>query len=122
MTKQSSIVVALIASFAVWGAIEGVADNNFTKLGQTLSLVHIVLISALIFWWATLDSVERNYELSTGWKVCLVLLGILSMPFFLFSNRPQRRRLKSVAKGFGFFLIAALLYAGSYIAVTWQGA
>lgn len=120
MTKQSAIVATLVASFAVWGVIEGVADNNFTKLGQTLSLLHAVLISALIFWWASVDSVERNYKLSTGWKFGLLLLGIVSMPFFLISNRPPERRALSVAKGFGLFLIASLLYAGTYVAATWR--
>ena len=122
MNKQSSIVVVLVASFALWGVLEGVADNHFTKLGRTLSFVHIVLISALLFWWATLDAVRNNYTLSAGWKSALVLLGLGSMPFFLYSKRPQQRRWWSVAKGFGLVAAAFLLYLCTYTFVTQHGA
>lgn len=115
MKIQTYVVATLVSSFALWGVLEALADNRFTKLGGTLSFVHVVLISALIFWWATLDAAGRNQRLSGGWKAALVLLGIVSMPFYLHKNRPTGRRLVSIAKGFGLFIVAGVLYSASYV-------
>jgi len=115
MKKQTIVVAALIASFALWGIFEALADTRFTRLGGTLSFVHVVLISGLIFWWATLDSESRSRSLSTGWKAALVLLGIVSVPFYLYSQRQVDRRWLSIAKGLALLVTACVLYTTSYV-------
>ena len=115
MTRQALVATGLVASFALWGMLEALADNRFTKLGGTLSFLHAVLISGVIFWWATLDSEDRDDHLSDGWKAALVLLGIASMPFYLHKYRPATRRWVSIAKGFGLFVAALGLYSLAYL-------
>lgn len=115
MKKQALIAAGLISSFALWGAFEALADNRFTKLGGTLSSLHVFLMSGLIFWWATLDRAEKDDRLSGGWTAVLVLLGIASMPFYLHRYRPPARRWISIAKGFGLFAAAAILYGATYV-------
>lgn len=115
MKKQDLIVTGLIASFALWGVFEALADNRFTKLGGTLSLVHVVLIAGLIFWWGALDAEARSSRLGAGWKVALVLFGIASMPLYLYTTRPNDRRWISIAKGFGLFVAACMLYVTAYV-------
>lgn len=117
MKKQTIIVAVLIASFVLWGVFEALADNRSTKLGGALPLMHLVFISGLIFWWATLDSGNRGRSLSTGWKAALVFLGIVSMPFYLHTTRQPDRRWISIAKGLGFFATACALYFATYTLV-----
>ncbi len=115
MTKRSLIAAGLVSSFALWGVLEALADNRYTKLGGTLAFIHVVLISGLLFWWATLDRAARSDRLSGGWKAAVVLLGIASMPFYLHRHRPAGQRWVSIAKGVGLFLLATALYGTAYV-------
>ncbi len=117
MKKKTYVVIGLISSFAVWGVLEALADNRFTRLSSLLSVVHAVLISLCIFWWARLDRREAGERLKRGWGIALILLGMASMPFYLFKHRPRERRWISIAKGVGLVVIALLLYVSTYVLI-----
>lgn len=117
MKKQTIIVAVLIASFALWGVFEALADNRLTKLGGALPFMHLVFISGLILWWATLDSVNRGRSLSAAWKIALIFLGIVSMPFYLHTTRQRDRRWISIAKGLVVFATSCAIYYATYTLV-----
>lgn len=114
MKGKTAVVIGLVSSFALWGVLEALADNRFTRLGVTLSLLHAVLISGCIVWWAALDRRENGARLTGGWVAALVLLGFASVPFYLYKHRPSGRRWRSIGKGFGLLLLAVLLYVTTY--------
>lgn len=115
MKKKNYVAIGLISSFALWGVLEALADNRVARLSSVLSVVHALLISICIFWWARLDRREAGERLTRGWGIALILLGMATMPFYLFKHRPRERRWISIAKGFGLVVLALLLYVSTYV-------
>lgn len=104
----------LLFTFPVWGVMEGLADHDSTVASSLLSIVHVLLMSGLIFWWAWRDTHARGVPFKTGWKFALVLLGIASVPFYLFHHRPPERRWISIGKGVALLVAAFALYLFAY--------
>lgn len=108
------IIGLLVASFALWGGLESLAEIRFPQARRALLIAHGVLIAGLVFWWASVDAEARGGRLGAIWKLALVVLGIASIPIYLHVHRPRQRRWRAIAKGMGILLVACLLYAAAY--------
>lgn len=104
---------ALIAlSFLVFGVLEGLTWGD-RAAEFVLPVVHVVLLAFLLFWWASEDAFQRGTRLSTGTIVCIVVFGLMWVPFYLANTRPDRAWVRWLPKG---LLLLALCF-GSYLGV-----
>jgi len=106
----SPTLIAL--SFGVFGVLEGLTWGD-RAAEFVLPVVHAVLLGLLLFWWASDDATQRGARLSTGTIVCIVVFGLLWVPFYLASTRPARAWFRWLSKG---LLLLALCF-GSYLGV-----
>jgi len=104
--------VLIVLSFIVFGVLEGLTWGD-RAAESVLPFTHVVLLAFLLFWWASADATQRGARLSTGTIVCIVVFGLLWVPFYLANTRPARALFRWLSKG---LLLLALCF-GSYLGV-----
>ena len=87
---------ALIALFFIASFMAGACDVWFSKTQGTSQLVitwlPTIILSALMFAWVYVDSVERQYSRSRLLSVGIVGLAIVFVPVYLYKSRPRDRK------------------------------
>ncbi|MBE5314916.1 MAG: hypothetical protein H4O13_05870 [Xanthomonadales bacterium] len=106
----SPVLIAL--SFIAFGVLEGLTWGD-RAAEFVLPFAHGVLLAFLLFWWASADATQHGARLSTGTIVCIVVFGLLWVPFYLANTRPARAWFRWLSKG---LLLLALCF-GSYLGV-----
>jgi hypothetical protein len=102
MRRHVASPALIVASFVVFGAVDGITASN-EAAGGVLLVVHWVLVAFLLFWWASADALRRRSELSTSMITCLVVFGFLAMPFYLAGARPSGSWMRWLPKGLVLF-------------------
>ena len=101
--------VLILVSFVVFGVLDGLTASN--RAAETvLGVFHLVVLTGLLFWWVSTDAQSLQMPLSTSMIVCLVLFGLLAMPFYLAGTRPTGSWVRWFPKGFALFLLCFASY------------
>ena len=98
MPGTNTFAVAFVASFAVATVLEGVFEHSEAARGA-VTVLHVVALSAILFTWARFDSSRRGARLSTAQGMCLIVLSVLAVPFYLWRARPTAAWRKWLIKG-----------------------
>jgi hypothetical protein len=114
-TWNVMLAVLAITIFSVIAL--GIAVNN-EPLYNGIKLVATIAYGVAMLVWCTVDSRERGIELGYGFRIFIVLLGVLALIFYLFKTRGLKGGFVSIGYAFLFFL--ATIFISSIVAMVFN--
>ena len=117
MNPRWASPILIFVSFVVFGALDGLTATR-SAATTVLGMVHHVVLAFLLYWWVSVDACHRQAQLSTSMIVCLVLFGVLAMPFYLAGTRGPGSWLRWFPKGFALLALCFGSYFGIFSLVA----
>ena len=117
VNKEKREIIILVCIFS---AVSTFFTLLFDKTGleQVIGLATAISIGFFILWWCKLDSLERNYELKSGFRILIVLFGAFALMYYLFKSRGFRNGL--VAVSYALLIFIGMIILNSFITAIYS--
>lgn len=112
---SKTLCLIMMFAVAVIDTVSAVLQPEVTPLSNLLHLSGGIMLNILLFAWCYYDAREKRFSLGAGWKIAIVLLGVLALIPYLFSSRGFLGGLKAV--GLAIVLAITMLFAVTMIGV-----
>ena len=80
------MLIVLAITFFLGGVLESLAEVAVMP-GRIINVIFTILYSVLLFGWCYYDALERNQPLSRGFRVVLIMFGVIGLFVYLFKSR-----------------------------------
>jgi len=91
--------ICIVSSIAIWVFPTEGWQRQVTVLASAIAQ----LVS--ILFWCIADAEEREFDLSFGYRIFIVLFAFLGLPFYLIKTRGLQKGLISIAYAFLFWVL-----------------
>lgn len=91
---KTKILIALLAQFALDGAVGGFLDARHLSEPVWWSVATSLIIGALIYYWYRLDSTEKTFNRTYLMTVGIVAVAPLAVPLYLYKTHARGSRLR----------------------------
>jgi hypothetical protein len=103
----------LVGALPPCALLLGIADRHPDRILDVDSLFSTCMAAlcvALACFWYWLDARERNYRRSWGLGIAMVLVTCIALPWYLIRSRSGARRVLTLAKAVGLFVLCGVVY------------
>ena len=84
--SKRNMLIVLAITFFLGGVLESLAEVAVMP-GRIINVIFTILYSVLLFGWCYYDALERNQPLSRGFRVVLIMFGVIGLFVYLFKSR-----------------------------------
>ena len=113
MKNSDKLLVVVLLSFALFGAVEGIQQENRDN-AQALSVIHSLVLTILTFAWCKAHSLEHGINSVGGYRLWAAILPPLGVPTYFYKYYGLKSGSKKVAKFIGFMLLSIAAYGIPY--------
>jgi len=99
MNKKLNIII----SGAVFAFVSGIIIGLFTS--PIIPLISAFVGLVLVLMWVIIDAREHNFKRSALFNILIVVITILSVPYYLFKSRGFTKGLLAVVGFFSFMVL-----------------
>jgi hypothetical protein len=103
------LVLALLALFAVNGALAGNFQARHLPPSKPLDFALAVLFLLVTYIWYYIDAKEQKYRRTVPVGGAIILLSVVSVPYYLYRSRPPGAKSKALLRYFGFCLLCLVV-------------
>lgn len=97
------LVLTVVSTIASW-----LASNNEPLYGA-ITIFSAVGYAVGVLLWCQIDSRERDIPLGPGFRILVLLIAILAVPYYLFQSRGFKKGMISLGFALVFFLLIILV-------------
>ena len=107
LSYQSDKRAALVAIVGI-SVVASLASWVFAGNEVATSLTIILTVVATLFFiisWCSADAKQRNFDLTLGQKIFIILFALIGLPYYLFKSRDAGKALTSTALAILFWIM-----------------
>ena len=118
------LVFLVLALFAINGALNGYFEMQHLVTPKPLDFSLAVAILVATYLWYYNDAREQKYRRTALLGGAIILLSVLSVPYYLYSSRPPGAKGKALLHYLGFCflgLVVSVLASLPFVLITPEG-
>ena len=112
--KRSILVAAAIFSALTSPSFLLLQEGSVQA--RLFDIISVIGFGVLILGWCYYDGLERNKPLGAGFRILIILFGVLALFIYLLKSRGLRRGVLAI--GMAFLVVAGMLLIGGISAVV----